>query len=201
MPTKLRARTVTAAFALAVTVAPMASVLPAGAEAPSHLTVDDADAVLGTWGLDSWRKAQALPQSLRWEGSCSTTLMGGDKAVLREHDDAAIRSGVAVRSDDQAARRTARRAAQRVESCQAGYPEAARTVTGLRIRTAKGFARAYGTQVGTGRHAVKAEYVVVARSGRAAEVATFRAFAQDVLPEKTLRALARRVIARLHNAS
>ena len=106
-----------------------------------------------------------------------------------------------TRTGLQAARRTTSHAASRVESCQASYPEAARLVTGLRVRTPKGYARAYGTAVGAGRHAVKLEYVVVARSGRAAEVTTFRTYAQDYLPEKTLRALARRVIARLHSAS
>lgn len=186
------------AFLLTTVAAPVATVGPAAAVAPGHLTAGDANVALDTWGLGPWSEARVLPRRLRWQRSCSTSLAGGDRAVLRVRDDAGIRSRIAVRRDGQAARATARRADRRVAGCQAGRPAADRVVTGWSVRTTEGAARLYGTALGMGRHAVRLEYVVVARSGRAAEVATLRVFAQDTPPEKTLRALARRVVARLH---
>ena len=203
MPTKsttFTSRAAATAVILAAAVAPLAASAPASAAVPTHLTAHDATAALGSWGLDAWRPAHALPRALHWAHSCSTGLDGADRAVLRDHDDAGIRSGVAVLADPQTAHRVGRRAAQRVAACQAGYPELDRIVTDLRVRTDNGSARTYGTQVGSGGHAAKVEYVIVGRSGRAAEVTTFRVFTQDVLARKALRSLVRHGLRRLANA-
>ncbi|MGZ4443017.1 MAG: hypothetical protein ACXVXC_07635 [Nocardioidaceae bacterium] len=205
MPTKsttFSSRAAATAVILAAAVAPLAASAPASAAAPTHLTAHDAEAALGSWGLDAWRTAHALPRALRWAHSCSTGIEGADRAVLRDHDDAGIRSGVAVLPDPQTARRDGRRAAHRVATCQAGYPALDRIVTDLRVRTDNGTARAYGTVVGSSQraHAMKVEYVIVGRSRRAAEVTTFRCLAQEVLPRKALRSLVRHSLRRLANA-
>ena len=198
---------VVAALALAVGAAPAAGdrtfISGAVDEVPlsAYLSPAAADAVLGSWGLDGWKRARFVPDALRFAHSCSTDPRGGASRVLRDDKDASIRSVIGSRETQAAARRTYARLVNRVEACVLGRSEADRLVLGAKVKADAGVAKLFGLDLGKARSAHKLEYVVVAHSGQGVEVSTFHVFGQDTLPPRTLRRLAVRVVERLSKAS
>lgn len=137
-----------------------------------------------------------MPPPLRFDGSCAPGLPGGSARVLRDHDDASVRSVIARRGSGSAAVGAAAAARSAVRNCVAARP-AADALGETGVRASDGRARVIGVLLGDGRMAKKVEYVVVARSGRAVEVATFHVYAQDATPPSVPRDLGRRLLHRL----
>lgn len=198
---------VVAALALAAGAAPASadrtSISGAGDQVPlsAYLSPAAADAVLGSWGLDGWKRGRFVPDALRFAHSCSTDPPGGASSVLRDDEDASIRSVIGTRETQAAATRTHARLVNRVEACVLDRGEADRLVLGAKVKTDDGVARLFGLDLGKARSAHKLEYVAVAHSGRAVEVSTFHVLAQDTLPPRTLRRLAVEAVDRLSKAS
>jgi hypothetical protein len=198
---------VVAALALAAAAAPASaertSISGTADQVPlsAYLSPAAADALLGSWGLDDWKRARSVPDDLRFAHSCSTDLRSGDSRVLRHDEDASIRSVIGIRETRAAATRTYARLVNRVRACVLGRGEADRLVLGAKVKTDAGVARLFGLDLGKARSAHKLEYVAVAHSGQGVEVSTFHVFAQDTLPPRTLRRLAEKVVERLSKAS
>lgn len=168
----------------------------ASARFAPYLSPRAADAAFGSWGLADWSRATAVPAALRFAGSCAAPLRDGTTRVLREQDDAAIRSVIARRAGATGAARSMAVASHRVRACISARPSGDGLGT-VDIRNRDGRAQVFGVLLGDGRMAKKVEYVVIARSGRAVEVSTFHTFAQDVTPPSTVRDFGRRVLHRL----
>ena len=167
----------------------------------AYLSPAAADAVLSSWGLGAWRRATVVPPALRFTGTCSTDPRGGVPRVLSQRDEASIRSVIARRDTVHTAALTYQRLVERVDGCAGDHAAHERLLRGRIVRTHAGVATLFAVDLGQSRSAHRLEYVVVARSGRAAEVSTLHAFAQDTLPPRTWRDLAATVVRRLGTVS
>ncbi|MGI8612770.1 MAG: hypothetical protein ACR2KL_02295 [Nocardioidaceae bacterium] len=192
------AATCTAALAVAGVAPGLAAT---SVPATAYLSPAGADAALGDYGLDHWRYTADVPRPLRFARTCSTTLPHGASGVLREHRQASIKSVIRTQPTTTQALEMKRRAAGRVLRCIDSRPPGHAELTNLYVKDADSDARVFGVVLGAVSDARKVEYVVVAHSGRAAEVSTLHVFAQGAAPRSELRHLAIRVLRRLANAT
>lgn len=192
--------TLAAGLALSIVPAAQAGAVPADA----FLAPAGADAALGELGYRHWDRADAVPATLRFDRSCAVGLPDARTEVLLKNRDkhalASIRSTIRVFATSARTEEARHRATGQVRRCIADRPVATAHLNGMRVATATGTARVFGATMGSARHAVKVEYVVVARDGQAVEVSALHVKTQAVLPKSNIRELARRELNRLATA-
>jgi hypothetical protein len=200
-----------AVTAAALTLATPATTAVAGGDdrppGSAFLSPTAAEASLGSWGLQHWKRVEVVPGRLRFDNSCAPPL-GRESTVrvLRDRDrpdpaGASIRSAIKPFDRVSVAKRVKADRTDRVRECVNGLPESDRLVSRMRVTSDTGTARVFGAKVGAAGGAGQLEYIVVARDGGAVELATFHAYAQDVPPRATLRDLTQRMLHRLHRAA
>jgi hypothetical protein len=199
-----------AVTAAALTLATPATTAVAGGDdrppRSAFLSPAAAEASLGSWGLQHWKRVDAVPSRLRFDNNCAPRLARDSTArVLRERDRpdpavASIRSAIKPFDRVSVAKGVKADRTDRVRECVYGLPESDQLVSRMRVTSDTGTAHAFGAKVGAGGGASQLEYIIVARDGGAVELATFHAYAQDVLASATLRDLTQRVLHRLHRA-
>jgi hypothetical protein len=173
----------------------------------AFLSPSAAEAALGSWGLQDWKRTDAVPRGLRFADSCTPGLASGSTVrVLRDRDkpapaDASIRSAMKVFGSSSLAKQVKRARTHQIRACVGGLPDGGQLVNGMRVSSETGTARVFGASVGSAEGASQLEYIVIARDGAAVEQATLHVYAQDVLPRATLRDLTERVLHRLHRAA
>jgi hypothetical protein len=193
--------------ATAITFAtPAATAIAGGDGGPpssAFLSPAAAKAALGSWGLQDWKRARAVPSRLHFDDSCAPGLHPDRTVrVLRDRDDphpatASIRSAIKQYERVSVAMRVKLDRRDRLHDCVNDLPGHDQLLNGMRVTSPSGTARVFGGALGSRGGARQLEYVVVARDGAAVEVCTFAAYAQDTLPEATLADLADRVLDRL----
>ncbi|MGH3454192.1 MAG: hypothetical protein ACRDPQ_07410 [Nocardioidaceae bacterium] len=197
--------------ATAITFATPATTAIAGGDSrppgSAFLSPAAAEAALGSWGLQDWKRVNSVPSRLHFDDSCAPGLHPDRTVrVLRDRDDphpatASIRSAIKQYGTVSAAKRVKLDRRDRLHDCVNDLPGHDQLLNGMRVTSPSGTARVFGGALGSRGGSRQLEYVVVARDGAAVELMTLHIYAQDTPFRAAIRDLTERLLHRLHRAA